>query len=168
MEEVVKIIEIPNFIKLKIVKINEKYCSYYVEDYSNEYFYRTEDDFLKTHTIASMPYLLSVDIPFTIIVNIENLEEAIYKLHKELTKDQLKELTKDKIPRAKRKEKYYIITIEFKVVAVTELNSYADRDQYKSYNYFTSKKEAEKYAQKLQQFLIESRKEEEMKKENEK
>lgn len=160
MEEQIKIIEIPNFLKVKIVKINEKYCAYYVEDYSNEYFYRTEDDFLKTHTIASMPYLLSVDIPFTIIVNIENLEEAIYKLHKELTKDQLKELTKDKIPRAKRKEKYYIITIEFKVVAVTELNSYADRDQYNSYNYFTSKVEAEKYAKILQETLVKLRKEE--------
>ena len=154
MEEPVKIIEIPNFLKVKIVKINEKYCSYYVEDYSNEYFYRTEDDFLKTHTIASMPYLLSVDIPFTIIVNIENLEEAIYKLHKELTKDQLKELTKDKIPRAKRKEKYYIITIEFKVVAVTELNSYADRDQYNSYNYFTSESQAREFASKLKDALI--------------
>ena len=160
MEEQIKIIEIPNFLKVKIVKINEKYCSYYVEDYSNEYFYRTEDDFLKTHTIASMPYLLSVDIPFTIIVNIENLEEAIYKLHKELTKDQLKELTKDKIPRAKRKEKYYIITIEFKVVAVTELNSYADRDQYKSYNYFTSESQAREFASKLQEHLIELWKEE--------
>lgn len=72
MEEQVKIIEIPNFIKVKIVKINEKYCSYYVEDYSNEYFYRTEDDFLKTHTRASIPYTLSIDIPFTISVNVEN------------------------------------------------------------------------------------------------
>ena len=160
MEEQIKIIEIPNFIKVKIVKINEKYCAYYVEDYSNEYFYRTEDNFLKTHTIASIPYLLSVDIPFTIIVNVENLEEAIYKLHKELTKDQIKEFTKDQIPRAKRKEKYYIITIEFKVVAVTELNSYADRDQYKSYNYFTSESQAREFASKLQDALIDLWKEE--------
>ena len=38
MEEQIKIIEIPNFLKVKIVKIPDKYCAYYVERYSNEYF----------------------------------------------------------------------------------------------------------------------------------
>ena len=81
-----------------------------------------------------------------------------------MIKDQIKELTKDQIPRAKRKEKYYIITIEFKVVAVTELNSYADRDQYKSYNYFTSESQASEFASKMKDYLIELWKEETEKK----
>lgn len=151
--EDIKIIEIPNFIKVKIVKINEKYCSYYVENYSNEYFYVNEDDFLKTHSKASISYTLSVDIPFTInIINVEHLENAINKLHKELTKD--------KIPRARKKEKYYIITSKFNVIENTELNDNYDNTQHRAYNYFTSESKARVFATRLQDKLIDLWKEE--------
>ena len=153
MEEPVKIIEIPNFIKVKIVKINEKYCSYYVENYSNEYFYVNEDDFLKTHSKASISYTLSVDIPFTInIINAEHLENAIKKLHKELTKD--------KIPRAEIEQEYYFISTNFRVKKTTELNDEYDDIQHKAYNYFTSESQARKFASKAQDYIIELWKEE--------
>ena len=153
MEEQVKIIEIPNFIKVKIVKINEKYCSYYVENYSNEYFYVNEDDFLKTHSKASISYTLSIDIPFTInIINVEHLENAIKKLHKELTKDQ--------IPRAEKGQEYYVINADFRVVKTIELNDDFDYKLYCLYNYFTSESLAKEFASKLQEHLIELWKEE--------
>lgn len=153
MEEQVKIIEIPNFIKVKIVKINEKYCSYYVENYSNEYFYVNEDDFLKTHSKASISYTLSIDIPFTInIINVEHLENAIKKLHKELTKDQ--------IPRAEKGQEYYVISNEFIVRKNTELNDEYDKRYHKAYNYFLSESQARRFAIKMQEYLTELWKEE--------
>ena len=153
MEEQVKIIEIPNFIKVKIVKINEKYCSYYVENYSNEYFYVNEDDFLKTHSKASISYTLSIDIPFTInIINVEHLENAIKKLHKELIKN--------KIPRAEKEQKYYIITSKFNVIENTELNDNYDNTQHRAYNYFLSESQARRFAIKMQEYLTELWKEE--------
>lgn len=153
MEEQIKIIEIPNFLKVKIVKINEKHCAYYVENYSNEYFYVNEDDFLKTHSKASISYTLSLDIPFTIsIINVEHLEKAIYKLHKELTKD--------KIPRVEKGQKYYFISPNFRVEKTTELNDEYDDIQHKAYNYFTSESQARKFASKTQDYIIELWKEE--------
>lgn len=147
MEEPVKIIEIPNFIKVKIVKINEKYCSYYVENYSNEYFYKTEDDFLKTYTRDSISFTLSIDIPFTIsIINVEHLENAIYKLHKELTKDE--------IPRAEKGQEYYVISNDFRVGKNTELNDEYDKRHHKAYNYFLSESQARRFATRLQDELI--------------
>ena len=153
MNEPIKIIEIPNFLKIKIVKINEKHCAYYVEDYSNEYFYVNEDDFLKTHSKASISYTLSIDIPFTInIINIEHLENAIKKLHKELTKD--------KIPRANKEQKYYTINSNFKVLKHVELNDNYDNGFHKAYNYFTSESQAKRFASKIQNYIIELWKEE--------
>lgn len=153
MEEQIKIIEIPNFLKVKIVKINEKHCAYYVEDYSNEYFYVNEDDFLKTQSKASISYTLSIDIPFTInIINIEHLENAIKKLHKELTKD--------KIPRAEKGQEYYVITSNFRVIKNTELNDDYDNIQHRAYNYFLSESQAIKFASKAQDYIIELWKEE--------
>lgn len=105
MEQEIKIIEITNFLKVKIFNINNKYCVYYVVDYNKDYFYLDEDDFLKTHSKASISYTLSLDMPFTInIINVEHLEKAIYRLHKELTKEQ--------IPRAE-KGIYYTIFSAF-------------------------------------------------------
>ena len=153
MEEPVKIIEIPNFIKVKIVKINEKHCAYYVENYSNRYFYVNEDDFLKTHSKASISYTLSVDIPFTInIINAEHLENAIKKLHKELTKD--------KIPRARKKEKYYVITSDFRILENIELNDNHDNTLHKAYNYFLNESKAKRFASKMQDYIIQLWKEE--------
>lgn len=151
MEE--KIIEIPNFIKLKIVKINEKHCAYYVEDYSNEYFYADEDDFLQTYTRDKISFTLTLDIPFTIsIINVEHLENAIKKLHKELIKN--------KIPRAEKDTKYYFITQNFEVEDYKERNDYIDNTLYNSFNYFTSENQAREFASKLQEHLIELWKEE--------
>lgn len=156
--EDIKIIEIPNFIKIKIVKINEKHCAYYVENYSNRYFYVNEDDFLKTYTRDSISFTLSIDIPFTIsIINVEHLENAIYKLHKELTKDE--------IPRAEKGQYYYVIKNDFTVARLGENNDNVDNNYYKNFNYFVSERQAKRFAIKTQDYLIELWKEE-MKKEN--
>jgi len=153
MEELVKIIEIPNFIKVKIVKINEKHCAYYVENYSNRYFYVNEDDFLKTYTRDSISFTLSIDIPFTIsIINVEHLENAIYKLHKELTKDE--------IPRAEKGQYYYVIKNDFTVARLGENNDNVDNNYYKNFNYFVSERQAKRFASKLQDALIDLWKEE--------
>ena len=159
MEEQVKIIEIPNFLTVKIVKINDKYAAYYVEKFSNEYFYVDKFDYLITHTKASISYVLSSIIPFTIsIINVEHLENAINKLHKELTKG--------KLIRAEKGQKYYVIASDFKVAINIETNTTYANDLYKLHNYFLSKSQAEQFASKLQEHLIELWKEEAVKKEN--
>ena len=151
--EQVKIIEIPNFLTVKIVKINDKYAAYYVEKFSNEYFYVDKFDYLITHTKASISYVLSSIIPFTIsIINVEHLENAIKKLHKELIKN--------KIPRAEKDTKYYFITQNFEVEDYKERNDYIDNTLYNSFNYFTSESQAREFASKLQEHLIELWKEE--------
>ena len=153
MEEQIKTIEIPSFIKVKIVKINEKHCAYYVANYSNEYFYADEDGFLKTYTRDRISFTLTLDIPFTIsVINVEHLENAIYKLHKELTKD--------KIPRAEKGQEYYVITSNFRVIKNTELNDDYDNIQHRAYNYFLSESQAIKFASKAQDYIIELWKEE--------
>lgn len=153
MNEPIKIIEIPNFLKIKIVKINNKHCAYYVEDYSNEYFYADEDDFLKTHSKASISYTLSIDIPFTINnINVEHLEEAIYKLYRILTKN----IT----PRAELKQNYYIIDSDFEVRKLKELNYNFDYRHHSVQNYFLSESQAKRYAGKMQEYLMELWKEE--------
>lgn len=158
MEEQIKIIEIPDFIKVKIFNINNKYCVYYVVDYNKDYFYLDEDDFLKTHLKASISYTLSLDMPFTInIINVEHLEEAIYKLYRKLTQNI--------IPRAEKGQEYYVINDNFRVSKTTELNDRLDNIQYRTYNYFTSESLAKEFASKMQEHLMELWKEE-MKKEN--
>lgn len=153
MEEQIKIIEIPDFLKVKIVKINNKHCAYYVEDYSNEYFYADEDDFLKTYTRDRISFTLTLDIPFTIsVINVEHLENAINKLHKELTKD--------KIPRAEKEQKYYVINSDFGVIRLKENSDNVDNNYYKNFNYFTSEIQARRFASKMQDYLIELWKEE--------
>ena len=104
MEEQIKKIEIPNFITIKIVKINEIYSASYVESFSDKYFYRNEFDQMVTHLRYPMPYSLCFKTP-KIIENryLEDLKEKIYKLHKELTKEQ--------IPRAEKGIYYTIFTV---------------------------------------------------------
>ena len=153
MEEQIKRIEIPGFITIKIVKINEKHCAYFVENYSNEYFYADEDDFLKTYTRDRISFTLTLDIPFTIsVINVEHLEEAINKLHKKLTKDQ--------IPRAEKEQEYYVISNDFRVGKNTELNDSYDNRHHKAYNYFLNENKAKRFAAKLQDYLIKLWKEE--------
>lgn len=153
MEEQIKIIEIPDFLKVKIVKINEKHCAYYVEEYSNEYFYADEDDFLKTHSKSSISYTLSIDIPFTIsVINVEHLEEAIYKLYRKLTQNI--------ILRAELKQNYYIIDSDFSVRKLKELNYNFDYRHHSVQNYFLSESQAKRFASKQKKNLIDLWKEE--------
>ena len=63
-----------------------------------------------------------------------------------------------KIPRDEIYKTYYFIENYFEVNSFTERNDKIDKKHYKSYNYFTSKEEAIKCAEKLQQYLIELRK----------
>lgn len=153
MEEQIKIIEIPNFITIKIVKINEKHCAYYIESYSNKYFYADEDDFLKTYTRDRISFTLSIDIPFTIsVINVEHLENAIYRLYKELTKGE--------IPRGMKHQKFYFITCDFEVGDLKENNDNLDNNFYKNFNYFLNKNQAKRFASKMQDYLVELWKEE--------
>lgn len=157
MEQEIKKIEIEDFITIKIVKINEKHCAYYVEDYSNEYFYTDEDDFLKTHSKARSLWALSIDMPMLVNnISIKHLEEDIYKLHKELHK----KLIKGKLIRAGEGEKYYVITSDYRVATMIETNTTYDNDLYKLHNYFLSESLAKEFASKLQEHLIELWKEE--------
>ena len=152
MEQVMKEIKIENFITIKLLQFKRDVWIYFVDYYNEKYFYIDELEELSTHQNISPSFILKFHKAKAIYdTDIETLKNSVYDLHKQLT---------FKIPRAKRKEKYYIITIEFKVVAVTELNSYADRDQYKSYNYFTSENQAREFASKLQDALIDLWKEE--------
>ena len=157
MEEQIKTIEIPNFLKINIIEVNDNYCSYYVVDYNKEYFYADKMEFLKTYIKADILYELSLDIPFTINKsNVEHLEEAIYKLYRKLTQNI--------IPRAEKGQEYYVINSDFRVVKTIELNDDFDYKLYCLYNYFISENQAREFASKLQEELIELWKEE-MKKE---
>ena len=103
--EQVKIIEIPNFLTVKIVKINDKYAAYYVEKFSNEYFYVNEYNFLKIHSKPMSFWALSINMPMIVEnITITHLEKDIYRLHKKLTEDE--------IPRAE-KGIYYTIFSAF-------------------------------------------------------
>lgn len=78
MEQEIKIIEIPNFIKVKIVKINKKHCAYYVEDYNNKYFCANENGYLKTQPKIISFWALSINMPMIEDnINIQPLEEDI-------------------------------------------------------------------------------------------
>ena len=145
MEE--QIIEIPDFITIKIVKINKIYSAGYVEDFSDNHFYRNEFDQMVTHLKFPMPYSLCFKAP-KIIENrdLEDLKEKIYKLHKKLTND--------KISRAEQGQKYYVIAPDFTIRRFTELNDNLDNRQYRAYNYFVSESQAREFASKLQDDLI--------------
>ena len=153
MEEQIKKIEIPNFITIKIVKINEIYSASYVESFSDKYFYRNEFDQMVTHLRYPMPYSLHFNNP-VIIENskLEDLEDKIYKLNRELTKFQ--------IPRAERKKLYYMITSDFHVIDSTESNHRTDNQQYIACNYFLDGNQAKRFASKIQNYIIELWKEE--------
>ena len=148
MEQEIKIIEIPNFITIKFVKINNKYCAYYVLYYNNEYFCANENGYLKTQPKVISFWALSITMPMIEDnVNIKPLEEDIYKLHKILTKG--------KLIRAEKGQKYYVIASDFRVAINIETNTTYDNDLYKLHNYFLSKSQAEQFAGKLQEHLIE-------------
>ena len=153
MEEQIKTIEIPDFIAIKIVKINEIYSAGYVESFSDNHFYRNEFDQMVTHLRYPMPYSLCFKTP-KIIENrdLEDLKEKIYKLHKELTKEQ--------IPRAERNKLYYVIAPDFTIRRFTELNENLDNRHYRAYNYFLTESKAIEFAIKTQDYIVQLWKEE--------
>ena len=147
MEE--QIIEINDFITIKIVKINEIYSAGYVESFSDNHFYRNEFDQMVTHLKFPMPYSLCFKTPK--IIENRKLKEKIYKLYKEL---------KDQIPRAEKGQEYYVINADFRVIKFIELNKDFDYKLYCAYNYFVSENQAKRFASKIQNYIIELWKEE--------
>ena len=151
-------IEIKDFITIKILELDCERCVYFVDSYNKDYFYINSNNELCIYQSPRTFY----DLYFpraTIIYrkNLDKLKKDVYKLYKKLTFS---------IPRAEKDTKYYIISRNFNVVSATELNDITDNNQYRAYNYFLSEEEAIKCAKKLQEYLIELRKEEAMKKEN--
>lgn len=152
-----KTIEIKDFIRILILELNRERESYvyYVDSYNNEYFYIDEFGRLATYQNIYQKFPLRFHKVLLLDkANIEQLEKEIYTLYKRLT---------FKIEKAEPNTNYYFITCDFGVGELRENNHNVDNNFYKNFNYFTSKVEAKKYAKKLQQFLIESRKEEYLK-----
>ena len=159
MEEVMKEIKIKDFITIKILQFKKDVWVYFVDYYNEKYFYIDELEELSTHQNISPSFILKFHKAKAIYdIDIEALKNSVYDLHKQLTFE---------IPRAEIDTKYYFITQNFEVEEYKERNDCIDNTLYNSFNYFTNKEEAQKYAKKLQQYLIELRKEA-MKKENEK
>ena len=155
MEQVMKEIKIEDFITIKILDLSLETCVYFVNDYNEKHFYMTDDNELYTHKSIDI-YYNCYDLYFqkARIVhrdNLDKLKKYVYDLHRKLTV---------KIGRAEKGEYYYIIDISFGVEKCEEQNDDTDDFMYNTFNYFLSKEEAVKYAQKLQQYLINLRKEE--------
>ena len=150
MEKIIEKIEIPYFIKIRILELNNSNYVYFVEEYNKKYFYIKEDNKLCTHQAIDGIYDLYFQKAEIIYRNnLNKLEKDIYNLYSQLT---------FKIERAEKNTKYYAINAYFEVIDLKENNTYLDNILYKSFNYFVSKEKAEKYAKKLQEYLIESRK----------
>lgn len=81
--------------------------------------------------------------------NLNKLEKYIYKLYKAVN---------FKIPRAEKYEYFYIIDKNFEINSFKDWYDVAENKQYDTFNYFLTRTEAEKYAKKLQEYLIELRK----------
>ena len=151
-----KTIEIENFITIKILDLSLQICVYFVDSYNEKYFYINNNElctYQKNHTVD----IYTLYFQKARIIhrdNLDKLKKDVYDLHRQLT---------FKTDRAEVGREYYIISRNFNVVSATEFNDIKDDNQYRAYNYFLSKVEAEKYAKKLQQFLIDSRKEEYLK-----
>lgn len=153
-----KKIEIKNFITIDILELNKEECVYFVYDFNEKYFYLSgmgelcayqQPDFYTDLYFMRATQIYKKDL--------DELEKDVYELHRQLT---------FKIDRVDYGQEYYYITSKFEVDSMIGYNERLDDDQYNSYNYFISEEEAEHYAKKLKQYLIELRKEEAMKKEN--
>lgn len=154
-----KTIEIKDFITIKILDLSLETCVYFVDSYNEKYFY------INNNELCTYQKNYTVDI-YTLYFqkarvihrdNLDKLKKDVYDLHRQLT---------FKIPRAKEEQDYYFISTTFEIRRITDFNGTISTSQYKAYNYFLSEEEATKCAKKLQQYLIELRKEEAMKKEN--
>lgn len=152
MEELIRNIEIEDFINIRILELNNSNYVYFVEDYNEKYFYTNNNNELCTHhpiSIRRKLYFQKAKIIYR--DNLITLEKEIYKLYGQLT---------FKIDRVNKEEKYYIITRNFKVTSAIETNDITDDNQYKEYNYFKNEEEAKKCAKILQETLVKLRKEE--------
>ena len=151
MDGLIDKIEIDDFITIKILDLNSEDCVYFVDSYNENYFYMKDNNKLCTCPIFYTFY----DLYFqkAEIIHHDNLDELkkdVYKLYKQLTFS---------IPRVEKGQYYYVIENDFTVDVVEENNDDIDNNYYKRFNYFTNKEEAKKYAEKLKQYLIKSRKE---------
>ena len=149
-------IEIKNFITINILELNEEECVYFVDSYNEKYFYINNNElctYQKNYTVDIYTlYFQKAEIIHRDNLNI--LEKEVYRLYRKLTVS---------IPRAEKDKYYYFIDTNFKVIKIPEEYDHFDNSQYNSFNYFLTEEEATKYAKKLQQFLIESRKEDYLK-----
>ena len=106
MEEI--IIGIDNFLKYKIIKINEEYSTYIVIEWNKMYFEEVGEGILKIRSnkyYKPYNYALSSIIPYTKKnKNIADLEEAIYLLFQDI---------KYTMPRAEKDKYYYFINSYF-------------------------------------------------------
>lgn len=152
MEELIRNIEIEDFIKIRILDLNSEDCVYFVEKYNETYFYMKDNN--KLSTCQYIPSFYSLYFQKANIIhrsNLNGLEQDVYNLYKQLTFS---------IPRAEKGQYYYVIENDFTVDIVEENNDDVDNNYHKNFNYFTSKVEAEKYAKILQETLVKLRKEE--------
>ncbi|CAM3401054.1 hypothetical protein [Pseudostreptobacillus hongkongensis] len=156
MDKLIKNIEIPDFINIRILELNNEVCFYFVDKYNEKYFYIKEDNVLCTHQPTYVNYgFLYLQRAIVIHRNDLNmLKKDIYNLYKQLT---------FKIERAEKYAKYYYINDYFEVKSFTEEKYPTDNKLYNSFNYFLTKEEAEKCAKKLKEYLIKLRKEEYLK-----
>lgn len=147
-----KTIEIKDFIRIKLLQFKSDVWVYFVDYYNEKYFYIDELEELSTHQNISPSFILKFHKAKAIYdTDIEALKNSVYDLHRKLT---------FKTDRAEVGQEYYIISRNFNVVPATEFNDITDNNQYKAYNYFLSEEEATQCAKKLQEYLIELRKEE--------
>ena len=151
-----KEIKIEDFITIRILELNKENCVCFVDDFNEKYFYRDDNNRIYAHQSTYIFYYHLYFQKAKIIYrgHLDDLEKAIYRLHEQLI---------IKIPRAEIYKTYYFIENDFEVNSFTELNDDIDKKHYKNYNYFKSKEEATKCAEKLKEYLIELRKEEAMK-----
>ena len=156
MEE--RIIGIDNFLKYKIIKINEEYSTYIVIEWNKMYFEEVGEGILKIRSnkyYKPYNYALSSIIPYTKKnKNIADLEEAIYLLFQDI---------KYTMPRAEKGKYYYFVNTNFKVIKFPEEYEKFDNSQYNSFNYFLTEEKAINYAKILQENLIKLRKEDYLK-----
>lgn len=152
MIDAIRKIEIKDFIRILILELNEEEYVYFVDSYNEKYFYVKDNNELCTHQSIYTYYKLYFSKANTIYRdNLDKLKKEVYELHRQLT---------FKIEKAKPNTTYYFIENYFEVNSFKERNDNIDKKYYKSYNYFTSKEEATKCAEKLKEYLIELRKEE--------
>lgn len=151
MEELIKNIEIEDFINIRILELEYNKYIYFVEDYNKKYFYINNDNELRTHQYIPTKYSLYCQKAITISYNkLNELEKEVYKLYRQLT---------FKIERAKKGKTYYFINTHFEAKLLVEENCSTDNELYKSFNYFVSEEEAQKCAGILCKTLRELRKE---------